>query len=214
MRVKIVDKDGKLLDSEVRMNDIVNVVADAPADGEILRYNASNELWEAGGESDVALNNTHRATAHDYDQISGNDGATDVTAGELEELSDGSETALHSHAAGAGLVLTPYTNLDSDANAMLPDHAYKAAVAGWISFYVDALDAGQTISIYIGNTNNPVGEGTRISAQESNGDDVTHTAPALVAKDEYFECVRSAGAAGEVILFKGFDTLGNPVDQD
>jgi len=38
--------------------------------------------------------------AHDYAYISGNDGATGVTAAELEELSDGSETTLHSHAAG------------------------------------------------------------------------------------------------------------------
>jgi hypothetical protein len=33
----------------------------------------------------------------DYDDISGNDGDTDVTGAELEELTDGSETTLHSH---------------------------------------------------------------------------------------------------------------------
>lgn len=35
-----------------------------------------------------------------YATISGNDGATDVTAAELEELSDGSTTSLHTHAVG------------------------------------------------------------------------------------------------------------------
>lgn len=33
----------------------------------------------------------------DYDDISGNDAATDITGAELEELSDGSETTLHDH---------------------------------------------------------------------------------------------------------------------
>jgi len=37
----------------------------------------------------------------DYSTISGNDGATDVTAAQLEELTDASETTLHSHAADA-----------------------------------------------------------------------------------------------------------------
>jgi len=37
----------------------------------------------------------------DYDDISNNDGATDVTGAELEELSDGSETTLHSHLSEA-----------------------------------------------------------------------------------------------------------------
>lgn len=40
----------------------------------------------------------HVGTTHDYSYISTNDGATDVTATELEELTNGSETTLHSHA--------------------------------------------------------------------------------------------------------------------
>jgi len=35
-----------------------------------------------------------------YTEISGNDGATDITGAELEELTDGSESTLHSHAGG------------------------------------------------------------------------------------------------------------------
>jgi predicted GH43/DUF377 family glycosyl hydrolase len=38
----------------------------------------------------------------DYDDISANDADTDVTGAELEELTDGSETALHSHASSGG----------------------------------------------------------------------------------------------------------------
>lgn len=40
----------------------------------------------------------HSQETHDYDFISGNDAATDVTGAELEELTDASETTLHSHA--------------------------------------------------------------------------------------------------------------------
>lgn len=38
----------------------------------------------------------------DYDDISANDASTDVTGSELEELTDGSETTLHTHAGGGG----------------------------------------------------------------------------------------------------------------
>jgi hypothetical protein len=52
-------------------------------------------------EATIDHDNLANGGAHDYSYISGNDGATDVTAAQLEELSDGSETTLHSHAAGA-----------------------------------------------------------------------------------------------------------------
>jgi len=48
--------------------------------------------------------------AADYSAITANDGGTDVSAAELEELTDGSETALHSHAGGGH---TDYEDLSS-----------------------------------------------------------------------------------------------------
>ena len=53
-------------------------------------------------EGTIDHDNLANGGAHDYAYISGNDGATGVTAAELEELSDGSETTLHSHAGGGG----------------------------------------------------------------------------------------------------------------
>lgn len=62
-----------------------------------------------------------------YSTITGNDGGTDVTAAELEELSDGSTTTLHDHAGGgasltysnaevfSGTSPTSWTNLDLSA---------------------------------------------------------------------------------------------------
>jgi len=46
-------------------------------------------------------NFTGVAVDPDYSDVSGNDAATDVTAAELEELTDASETTLHSHAITA-----------------------------------------------------------------------------------------------------------------
>jgi hypothetical protein len=52
------------------------------------------------GGGDISANRTFDVDA-DYAVITANDGATDVTAAELEELTDGSTTALHTH-AGVG----------------------------------------------------------------------------------------------------------------
>lgn len=46
MRVKIVNSQGSLIDPEVHLNDIVGVAVDCPMNGQMLRYNASNGLWE------------------------------------------------------------------------------------------------------------------------------------------------------------------------
>lgn len=46
----------------------------------------------------INTNTTHSGTTHDYSYISGNDAATDVTGAQLEELTDGSTTSLHTHA--------------------------------------------------------------------------------------------------------------------
>jgi len=54
------------------------------------------ELEELSDGSETTKH-SHAQVELDYDDISGNDAATDVTGAELEELSDGSETTKHSH---------------------------------------------------------------------------------------------------------------------
>ncbi|KKN66025.1 hypothetical protein LCGC14_0475030, partial [marine sediment metagenome] len=65
---------------------------------------ALRTIGETADDLEGTINHDNLANggAHDYAYISGNDGATGVTAAELEELSDGSETTLHSHAGGGG----------------------------------------------------------------------------------------------------------------
>jgi hypothetical protein len=85
-----------------------------PADGEMGFYDGSAWHWGGGGtgtpawgditgtlsdqtDLQTALNGKLASDA-DYADISANDAATDVTGAELEELTDGSSTTLHTHA--------------------------------------------------------------------------------------------------------------------
>lgn len=53
-------------------------------------------MWNADGD---AVGSGIAQSEIDYAEVTGNDGATDVTAAELEELTDGSTTTKHNHAA-------------------------------------------------------------------------------------------------------------------
>lgn len=66
-------------------------------------------------EATIDHDNLANGGAHDYAYISGNDGATGVTAAELEELSDGSQTTLHSH-AGYSSRFNAYLSADQNLN--------------------------------------------------------------------------------------------------
>ena len=54
----------------------------------------------------------------DYDDISTNDSSTDVTGAELEELTDGSETTLHSHPPTQAAVVPHYSAGSGDWNVL------------------------------------------------------------------------------------------------
>jgi len=60
-------------------------------------------------------NFTGVSTSPEYSDVSGNDAGTDVTASELEELTDASETTLHSHAADADTI---HDNVAGEINAI------------------------------------------------------------------------------------------------
>lgn len=62
-------------------------------------------VWDergAGAGSVDSVNGDTGTVIVDYASVSGADAGTDVTGAELEELSDGSETTLHSHAGIGG----------------------------------------------------------------------------------------------------------------
>jgi len=160
-------------------------------------------------EGTIDHDNLANGGAHDYAYISGNDAGTGVTAAELEELSDGSETTLHSHAAIAAL--SAYTNLDSEDNIIIKDHAYEAATDGGVFAYSTGIDAGETVKVYVGATDDPAGAGILIETNEAAAADTEGSVSALVAKGEFFEVTCSKVA---IVHWKSFGTLSKPIDQD
>jgi len=246
--------------------------------------------------------------AHDYAYITGNDVGTDVTAAELEELSDGSETTLHSHAgsgdekvkidseATAGYVgaasndgvlrtSTPLiytdggdyitlsldagltdlatiamaadkfyyttadnthaaasvtafartllddadaatakgtldiefsatTDEDSEGNAMLEVHAYKAQTDGFVNAELGTTLDGGGLYGYVGTTDDPAGAGTRVAISSQYIPEGTYWLNICfpVAKDEYFEIIADQGTPS--IYWKSVGTLAKPIDQD
>lgn len=74
--------------------------------------------------------------AHDYSYISGNDAATDITAAELEELTDGSETTLHSH-AGSGYTSKCLIELSENQNDV-PSGAWTTIVLNDVQYDINS----------------------------------------------------------------------------
>lgn len=157
-------------------------------------------------EATIDHDNLANGGAHDYAYISGNDGITGITAAELEELSDGSETALHSH-----IGFSAYTNEDSESDAMIINHAYKAATDGFVSASVTLTTVGHILSGYVGLDNNPLDE-HQVGSQEADAENSYKSIFFAVAKDEYFE-IRS-GSGTPIILWKSKGVLSKPIDQD
>lgn len=104
-----------------------------------------------------------------------------------------------------------YTDEDSDTNAMLKAHAYLAATDGWVFATDTGLDAGESLSVYVGASDDPAGAGDLIQVQESGGTDRAQSVCALVAEGEYFEVTSDKTPT---IRWKSIGTLSKPVDQD
>ena len=118
-------------------------------------------------------------------------------------------------AIAANVTLSAYTNQDSDGNAMLKTHAYKATTDGQVSAYSEVpWGPGREIKGFVGITNDPAGAGTLIQREENNEINFNNqkSISFLVAKDEYFEITVYSGIP--TILWKSFGTLSKPVDHN
>ncbi|NVM22102.1 MAG: hypothetical protein HWN68_10030 [Desulfobacterales bacterium] len=104
-----------------------------------------------------------------------------------------------------------YTTEDSDANTMLKSHAYKAATDGWVFAYDTGLDNGNSLKVYVGSTDDPVGAGDLIQQFDSFHTDQAMSVCAFVAENEYFEVTSDKTPT---IRWKSVGTLSKPVDQD
>lgn len=61
---------------------------------------SANRSFAVGAGTGIGVNANDIKVSADYSVISGNDSDTDITGLELEELTDGSETSLHTHSGG------------------------------------------------------------------------------------------------------------------
>ncbi len=106
--------------------------------------------------------------------------------------------------------LSVYTNEDSNTDAMLDSHAYKAVTDGFVLAFSTLTSSTHSIQGWVGSTNDPFGAGDRIAKQAGTANTQYISFP--VGKDEYFE-VR-AGSGTPEIWWKSFGTLSKPIDQD
>ncbi len=131
------------------------------------------------------------------------------------EVGDGARTIVDK----AYVDLSAYTNEDSDSSTLLISisggtvHAYKAATDGYVVGYIN-LGAGEFLNLYVGLTDDPVGEGgiSLIESTLSAGASASSVS-GLVAKDEYFEFLTDSSNS-QHIRWKSIGTLVKPTDQD
>ncbi len=99
--------------------------------------------------------------------------------------------------------------IDSESNAMLKAHAYKAQTAGFA--YARVFEGNVEVKGYVGSTDNPAGAGTHLV---SNGSSSTANSgiTIFVPKDLYFEFT----STGTVTIAWGSLIAGGgaPIDQD
>lgn len=124
----------------------------------------------------------------DYADISGNDAATNVTAAELEELSDGSVTTLHDHDvtgltnwptidysyvsgndAATDVTAVQLEELSDGSTTTLHNHAYKQLVC--LTSYIDVKERGSEWNLHGGLSSLDTG-----SPLDSTPTDITVTA--------------------------------------
>ena len=113
----------------------------------------------------------------------------------------------------AALSFGTLIDVDSEANALVVDHAYLAQQDGIVMAYV--LGAGKTeLNGYTHNTNDPAGAGLLMQVDESGNFGTRRGITFSVPSGRYFE-VTNEGSQATKILWQPTQTSGSaPVDQD
>lgn len=108
--------------------------------------------------------------------------------------------------------LSEYTSEDSESNAFLKSHAYKAVGPGTVYASVMLTTGNNNLIVYVGTTSNPAGEGLAIQKCSLTvaASNEWRCVTAKVAKGEYFEITSSSGTPA--IKWKSFGTLKKPID--
>ncbi len=100
---------------------------------------------------------------------------------------------------------------DSQSNPMLKAHAYLTQTSGFVTAFKD--DTGNTISGYVGATNDPVGAGLLIASSQHTASPGNPFVSFFVGDGKYFEI--NTAATGPVITWTPLvGSGGAPIDQD
>ena len=111
------------------------------------------------------------------------------------------------------LAFSAYTDEDSNTDAMLKAHAYKAATDGYVSAYVTQTNNDEPIKGYVNTSGNPAdSENNLIKQSSDSGSGAIKSIGFWVAKDEYFEITQATDTP--VIKWKSRGTLSKPVDNN
>lgn len=106
-----------------------------------------------------------------------------------------------------------YTANDSNGDAMLKSHAYKAQTLGFVSVYATLNASGDRIIGFVWNTSDPAGSGTQIQSSEASSSNDDVSIYFIVPDGKYFE-ITVGGANVPTILWIGLGSTDRPVDQD
>jgi len=109
------------------------------------------------------------------------------------------------------LRLSVLTNQDSENNAMLVAHAYRAQTDGMVYVYTTSGSDDNGFTAYIGNTSDPAGAGNAMAGHQNNTLNRKSSAEFEVAEDEYFEIVK-AGTCVVTIYWRSKGILQKPID--
>ncbi len=131
-------------------------------------------------------------------------------ANKITGLADG--TAATDAATFGQVAFSALTANDSDANAMVKTHAYKAVTDGFVVAVQASAVSALLLRGYVGATNDPAGAGTLVQIISSSSN-LFASISFSVAKDEYFEVICAAGG-NPSIYWRSAGTLSAPEDQD
>ena len=171
----------------------------------------------------------------DYAYVSGIDAGTNVTAAELEELSDGSETTLHSHAGGGGLTPSiPNLGNSGDAVSATVDtnaYGFGATLAMASDGHFDEASAGASGTIAetgnatnAGNNDNPtITHGLTINEDDviivvinrnSTGDSIDDDNGSFPFTDAFQEDSPASGSSSRYAIFTRVAGASEPATYD
>ncbi len=212
----------------IRTLSVVEVAALAGAKAYLYRLVTDGELYfkDASGNT-IQLTSGGKILSASLDMLDEDNMASDsavhvATQQSIKAYADAVAVAAAAAAAvaidaaiAAYVTLSAYTNQDTDGNAMLKTHAYKASTDGYVSAVHDvAYGAGRGMKLYVGGTNDPFGAGDLVQRMENDGSTYNnyYSVTYSIAKDEYFEIRVYSGTP--VIRWRSKGTLIEPVDHN